>query len=413
MRRASIGPDGQAIALSGRLFQRLLAAYPKAHRREYGPAMAQLFRDQCRDSWRAGRAWGLTWLWLRVLPDLVKTSLLEHISTLKERRAMLDRISSLLLPRSAPLFVFLRVFVVVFLLVVITSTLITFILPESYSSTARIKLNQEVTELAGKAGPSAPSPVYDPYFIQTEFELIQSELILGKVISALDLNTLWGKEYAYGSRLKTSETVALLRSRLDLRPVRNTSLIEIRAFSEQPAEAAKLANAVADAFRDYRQEKQRRLTLGTAQAAEEEIKQQTSRVAALQGKVTQLGKEMNVPSPEPPPDVLLAKYQPYWEAKRQADVASRFLDELSMKNESARLVSALPMTMPVEIVDRAVPGLRPVRPNKPLNIALGVIGGMFLASVAGAAMAGLAVLIRRKSRGTGTPPRAGVASKPC
>jgi len=30
----------------------------------------------------------------------------------------------------------------------------------------------------------------------------------------------------------------------------------------------------------------------------------------------------------------------------------------------------------VEIVDKAVPGVRPVRPNKPLNIALGIIIGL-------------------------------------
>ena len=39
----------------------------------------------------------------------------------------------------------------------------------------------------------------------------------------------------------------------------------------------------------------------------------------------------------------------------------------------------------VEIIDRAVPGLRPVRPNKPLNIALGALGGLVLGSAAGAA----------------------------
>ena len=325
---------------------------------------------------------------------------------------MLERIGTLLRPRSAPLFVFVAVFVVVFLLVVITSTLITFILPESYSSTARIKLNQDLTEVAGKAGPSVPSPVYDPYFIQTEFEVIQSEVILGKVIESLDLNTAWGKKYADGSRLKTSETLALLKSRLDLRPVRNTSLIEIRVFSDQPAEAAKLANAVADAFQEYRQDQQRQLISGTAQAAEEEIKQQASRVAALQGKVAQLREELNVPSPEPLPDPRLAKYQPYWEAKRRAEVANRFLEELTLKNESARLESAAPKMPLVEIVDRAVPGVRPVRPNKPLNIFLGVAGGMFLATAAGAAMAGIAALIRRRSHGTGTPPRMDPAASP-
>jgi hypothetical protein len=38
----------------------------------------------------------------------------------------------------------------------------------------------------------------------------------------------------------------------------------------------------------------------------------------------------------------------------------------------------------VEILDRAVPGLRPVRPNKPLNITLGVLIGLVLGLLVGA-----------------------------
>jgi capsular polysaccharide biosynthesis protein len=300
-------PDGKAVAVSVRLFQRLLAAYPKEHRREYGPAMAQLFRDQCRDAWGDARGWGLIRLWLRVLPDLIKTSLLEHISSLKERKTMLERLSLLLRPRFAPLFVFIAAFVPVFLLVVATTTLITFIMPESYSSTVRIVPGWTVNDRAG----------------QLEFESIQSEAVLGKVIDALDLNQAWGKKHTGGSPLKTSETLALLKSRIDLRPVRGIDMIEIRVFSDDASEAAKLANAIADTYREAR--------------------------------------------------------------------SSAFS---------------------VEIVDKAVPGLRPVRPNRPLNIALGIIGGMVLALAAGAAMAGIAVWIRRRSRGTGAPPATGAVPPP-
>src|SRR5437867_9449995 len=80
---------------------------------------------------------------------------------------------------------------------------------------------------------------YDPYFIQTEFEVIQSELILGKVITDLDLNKEWGRKYGNSDPLKTTETIALLKGRMDLRPVRNTSLIEILVYSEKPEEAAR------------------------------------------------------------------------------------------------------------------------------------------------------------------------------
>src|SRR5215470_20304173 len=73
------------------------------------------------------------------------------------------------------------VILAVFLLVVMTATLVTFILPESFSSTARIKVERDQPDIQGMATmPLAGG--YDPYFIQTEFEVIHSEVILGEVI---------------------------------------------------------------------------------------------------------------------------------------------------------------------------------------------------------------------------------------
>src|ERR1700740_669613 len=74
------------------------------------------------------------------------------------------------------------VILAVFLLVVITATIVTFILPEAYASRARIKIERDVTDVPGVTGQPSMTGVYDPYFIQTEFEVIQSEKILDKVI---------------------------------------------------------------------------------------------------------------------------------------------------------------------------------------------------------------------------------------
>jgi capsular polysaccharide biosynthesis protein len=41
----------------------------------------------------------------------------------------------------------------------------------------------------------------------------------------------------------------------------------------------------------------------------------------------------------------------------------------------------------VEVIDKAVPGHRPVRPNKPLNLAIGLVLGLVLGTVAGNARA--------------------------
>src|SRR5690242_20911010 len=87
------------------------------------------------------------------------------------------------------------VILAVFLLVVITATLVTFILPESYSSTARIRVERDQSDISPLFAGQQFSGFYDPYFIQTEFEVIQSQVVLGRVIQDLDLQKVWGKKY--------------------------------------------------------------------------------------------------------------------------------------------------------------------------------------------------------------------------
>src|SRR5271170_7239386 len=102
--------NNHTLTVSRKIYGRLLLAYPKAHREEYGPAMAQLFHDQCRDAWNEARGLGLVKLWLRVLPDLVKTSIIERFAALNKRKSMSDKMDAILQPRA----VFWKVFAVVF-----------------------------------------------------------------------------------------------------------------------------------------------------------------------------------------------------------------------------------------------------------------------------------------------------------
>ena len=401
----------------------------------------------------------------------------------------------------------------VFLLVVITATLVTFILPEAYASTARIKIERDQTDISWQTERGMVG--YDPYFIQTEFELILSEGLLSKVVGNLDLNTEWGKRYGNGERLKTSEAITQLKSRIDLRPVRNTSLIEIRVYSEKADEASKIANAIAEAYKAHRLEQRRQLTEGGIRALGERFDEQAKKVKEAQEKVDALRVKLKIsdmmasgdgPSPLMTGDTLRkleslrieskAEYvrqvtlldrlkglgqelgpetlaqaipsafadallnslleqltvveqqlvarekqygqlnievistkalaedlhakikkrvngimlgldarvssvsnslvnlemevafattndiarandsRPYFEAKRALEELQRFRQILDMKIASEKIDVELPKTMMVEIVDQASPGLRPVRPNKPLNIALGIIIGL-------------------------------------
>jgi serine/threonine protein kinase len=141
---------------------------------------------------------------------------------------------------------------VLFLGVILVSIIYANILPTTYAATTRIKLDLVVpANQMPKAYPNYAVESYDPYAIQTEFEIIRSENVLSNVISRLNLNEVWGKKYYNGRTLKSAESVEILKTRLGLVPVRNTSLISITGYSESATECAALANAVAESFRDY------------------------------------------------------------------------------------------------------------------------------------------------------------------
>src|ERR1022692_2404373 len=102
--------NNRALAVSQKVYGWLLRAYPPTHREEYGPSMAQLFRDLCRDAWCESRGWGMAKLWLRVLPDLLKTSIVERLAAFNKRKSMFDKMTALIQPRT----IFLKVFAAVF-----------------------------------------------------------------------------------------------------------------------------------------------------------------------------------------------------------------------------------------------------------------------------------------------------------
>ncbi len=185
--------------------------------------------------------------------------------------------------------IFARVFAAVFLLTCITSTVITFILPESYASTARVSVDADQT---------------------AECKVIQSDAVLGPAIDKLNLDAEWGRKYNAGQNLNATNTLSLLKARLDIRPEPNPRLIDIKVFSEDKNEAARIANAIADACSTYPRSTDNSAT----------------------------------PAPK------------------------------------------------VEIAARATPGLAPVRPNKTLNMVVGVLAGIVLGSIAGGMAAGFVSL---------------------
>ena len=405
------------------------------------------------------------------------------------------------------------IIITVFLITAIIATAVTLLLPESYASTAQIRIEPDIVSDISGVGGNLTYTTYDPYFIQTEFEVIQDRVVLGKVIDALNLNVDWGKKYNGGETLKTSETMEFLKRRMSLSPVRNTKLIGITVYDEDKNEAARIANAIADAYKEYRINVHSLQTAGGIKVLENKFLTEEQQIQTVQSNVDYLRKELKINDNDPnattpsstltqeqlrdynnrqiegetvymklekqltqlrslPPDKLrdvlpsvladsalsdlLSKLhearqqfvtltndyapadlhitrvqslmdelnrqiddrvngiligmanqlesekaelealttsvetakakdqeeairgQAYWNEKRKLENMIEFHKLLAAKIETEKLDVAIPKTSIVEITDPAQPGEFPVKPNKPLNIGLGVIIGLIM-----------------------------------
>ena len=191
------------------------------------------------------------------------------------------------------------IIITVFLITAIIATAVTLLLPESYASTAQIRIEPDiVSDIAGVSG-NITYASYDPYFIQTEFEVIQDRVVLGKVIEDLNLNDVWGKRYFGGQTLKTSEAMEFLKRRMSLNPVRNTKLIGITVYSEDNKEAARLANKIAEDYRDYRLSVRKQQALGGIKVLEDQFQTEEQQIQIVQSNVDILRKELKINDNDP------------------------------------------------------------------------------------------------------------------
>ena len=298
----------------------------------------------------------------------------------------------------SPTVAFFGVAMVVFLLTLGTSIVITFLLPESYSSKTRIKVEQDADQTVNN---NFGSTSFDPYFIQTTFEIMQSEVVLSNVIASLDLNDNWGKKFNHGEPLKTSETMEILKNSMVLNPVRNTKLITITVYSDDPKEAAQIANAMAVSYRAYRVRTYKELALQKVKLLQKEYQQDETDIEQTRTRLYLMREQLKVGdeiSSNPTP-----QEQAYWDEKEELYQMLARPRLLNLQINAIILDAQIPQDSMVQIVDSAVPGRFPVKPNKPLNISIGIIGGGFLGLFVGTIAMAISLQLRKRNGRKLTP----------
>lgn len=306
------------VKASERCYHWLIWFYPTPFRAAFGQSMRQVFRDQCIDVAERKGGWGLAALWLRTLLDFAWTCPKEHVVALPTlpRRIWEDAL------RPSGFYPAL-IAAVCFLIIVA----VTFLQPQHYASTVTLEVKKTPNASDG-------AEEFDPYFLQTEFEKLQSKSVLYPVIEALNLGDHYGfrsnAEMSPPYRMSNEDAFHALRSNMRMTQYRNTELIDVTVFDEDQRIAMLIANEIATRYREWRAR---------------------DRVAALMHS-----KGVSADQTSSAFDVPISS--------ENRAAASPLTDEVTAAFQLVR------------IINPAEEALRPARPNRYLNILLGGIAAV-------------------------------------
>lgn len=185
-----------------------------------------------------------------------------------------------------------------FLATVLTTTVVTFLLPKEYSASAAVVLDVKSPDpIAGMVLPGLMAPGY----MATQVDIINSDRVASRVVKILrmDENPAIQEQWREATEGKGNIgpwLVELLQKKLDVKPSRESNVISITYSGSSPEFSAAMANAFAQAYIDVNlelrieparqnakwfdeQSKQYRERLDTAQKALSDYQQKSGIVA--------------------------------------------------------------------------------------------------------------------------------------
>lgn len=179
-------------------------------------------------------------------------------------------------------------------LVVVATLVVTAFLPKWYLATTKIRVEKPEGEM--KLFQAQSLNGYDPFFLQDQFRIMQSEKILYPVIEHLDLGRKIAASLGVsGGTLPPSATYRYLVSKmLRIESQRSTSLIEINVYAQEAQLGADIANEIARVYSEDR------ISLATSEQREgfaklrQELVAQEATVTAQRDRLEKLRKDLNI-----------------------------------------------------------------------------------------------------------------------
>ncbi|MCA1658911.1 MAG: hypothetical protein LC627_06415, partial [Verrucomicrobiaceae bacterium] len=178
-----------------------------------------------------------------------------------------------------------------FLLVLISTAVVTYFQPRLYQSSVFIEVRSTAQNPRIFGGGDPNQPVHDPQLAPTVYQIIQRTGILYPVIDELKLQDQWAKA---GIRPTREQAYQVLRSKLDVDEVRNTDLLQISVFDTSPQLAADIANKIVAVYQDKRTEEEREVLNRSVATINEEVAKQAKRLDEAAAEVARIRDEEHI-----------------------------------------------------------------------------------------------------------------------
>ena len=203
-----------------------------------------------------------------------------------------------------------EIMIAISLFVILAGVVVTITMPRTYMAATRIAVRNDNPDVAPFQMVKPQQTMimggnYDPYFLRTQFEIIQSRPILYDVINNLKLQEHFGRMYSDdGNPYSPPQAADELAESMKVQQYRDTNLIELRVYrstrhsSPEIArqDAARIVNEIAAVYRDHRMKSLRDEAERGLAALEGAFRAEQKRVAETEVKLEKLRKELNISS---------------------------------------------------------------------------------------------------------------------
>jgi receptor protein-tyrosine kinase len=316
----------------------------------------------------------------RVEPASQDWSSIECVQLLYSRRATLARITAAGL---------------------LASALISSVQPRLYQSQASLEV-QSVSEPSLSLRNLYPTTGLNPdangAYIQTQVEMLQEDGLIERVVNKLQLDRR--SEYEFGRSLwekllsiagpdsvplsRTRKTVEAVKQNLKILPPRSR-IIRIVFDARNPQLAADVANTLAQSFIDQKTEERHRVAVQTQESLNQYRTEARNKLAKSEAELA----AFDYPSrgslrvnhfwlPTEGSSSQKAGLTTYKTLQDEVDTERRFLDTMSQMVNDATVASAVRLP-DVRLIGSAQLPAHPYKPNLPLNLAIGLFGGIAFA----------------------------------